>query len=144
MGPSRMPGGCGGGDSGPLTTTSDALAETTLTGAQLADFCNTSLTDTSNPADDWKQTSCVMFIYGFTSAHGLVNNLQADDHHPAEFKPLYCASKVTGIDQYETVFRAYAIANPTQLNQPAENSLFAAFSVAFPCDWLLQRLRAPQ
>jgi hypothetical protein len=121
-----------------------ASAAQELTGAQLADFCKSLPTNTSNPADDWQSLTCISFIYGFTAAHQMVLVFQSDTKHPEEFKPLYCAPKDTSEDDYETIFKAYAIANPGQLSQPAENNLFAAFSLAFPCPWLMQRMKEPR
>lgn len=112
-----------------------------LTGSQLAAYCNSQPTNTSNPADDWQALTCISFIYGFTTAHQMVLVFQSDTKHPEYFRPLYCAPKEISVGEYETIFKAYAIANPDKLSQPAENTLFAAFTLAFPCAWLNQQMK---
>ena len=112
-----------------------------LTGKQLAEFCQKTPTENSNPGDDWQPLACVSFIYGFTIAHQMTMNFQPGAKHHEEFKPLYCAPKDISVGLFQTIFNAYAISNPTKLDQPAENSLLAAFTMAFPCPWLDELLK---
>lgn len=111
-----------------------------ISGAQLLDFCQASLSATSDPADDWKKLSCAGVIYGFTSAHETVRNLQAEES-VSDFKPLYCAPKDTSVGDYITIFTAYALVNRDKLSVDASQSLFPALMLAFPCPWLVEKLR---
>jgi hypothetical protein len=111
-----------------------------ITGSQLAQYCREPPTDQSDPADDWKGFACVGFIYGFTAAHQMTLVMQADAKHPDDFMPLYCAPHDTSVGEYQTVFSAFAIANPDKLSGPAEHALFAALATAFPCPWLQKRI----
>lgn len=116
----------------PVSTTGQAQQ---LTGAQLAEYCKAMPTTASDPAEDWKGMACVTFIDGFTQAHEMVRAIQEGGPHQ-DFKPLYCAPKEVSIADYQAIFLRYAAANPKAMAEPAENGLFEAFTLAFPCPWL--------
>jgi hypothetical protein len=103
-----------------------------ITGAQLLDFCNAPMSDGSNPTDDWKPMSCVMYISGFVSAFAEMEGWKVHLHRSIS-NDLFCPNGDVSIHEYTTVFKSFIMRQKEFSERPAQQSLMAALVQGFPC-----------